>query len=46
MSASECSEYARIQNRINGNNQIVANLDIVLKNYRKIPELYSKENNS
>jgi len=39
MSTSECSEYARIQNRINGNNQIVANLDIVLKNYRKIPAL-------
>lgn len=43
MSTSECSEYARIQNWINGNNQIVANLDIVLKNYRKIPAAVALE---
>ena len=43
MSTSECSEYARIQNRINGDNQIVTNLDIVLKNARKIPALVALE---
>jgi hypothetical protein len=43
MSTSECSEYAKLQNRINGNNQIIANLDIVLKNYRKIPAAVALE---
>jgi hypothetical protein len=43
MSTSECSEYVRIQNRINGNNQIIANLEIVLKNYREIPAAVALE---